>query len=113
MQKFTNRASTVPAGGSISLYSPPENADATIHNLLITNSNTSNSALISIKVTKTDNGDLTTPGPFNLIPENYELKIQSTLEMKPINLIFGDVLIISSNAAVDVWASILEEIRDF
>jgi hypothetical protein len=104
MQKFTNAAASVTSETPI--YSPPANTDATIHNLLITNSDSTNIAKVSLYITKTT-------GTFNLIPDEYELKAKSTLEMKPINLIFGDVLKVKSSITVDVFASILEEVRDF
>lgn len=103
MQIFTNSALTVkPDVTDQEIYTCPDFTNATIHNLLITNSDSDSSAIINLKLVKDT-------GSFFCIPSEFNLEPKNTLEMKPINLIAGDKLTISSTIKVDVIASILEE----
>lgn len=102
MQVFTNSALRTPDDNSEqSIYKCPASTTATVHNLLITNSS-ENTATINLKLKK-DSGE------FFCVPSDFILDPKTTLEMKPINLISSDELIISSSNTVDVIASILEE----
>lgn len=107
MQTFTNAALHVGVVEQ-TIYECLANEDSTVHNLLITNNDEASTININLKLQKNQDS-------FFCIPMGFELKPKNTLEMKPINLVSGDKLVISaSNDSIcDVVASILKEIRDF
>jgi len=104
MQIFTNRALSTPENDAAyqTIYKCPTSTTSTIHNLLITNNSTSEDVTINLKLKKSGK-------EFSYIPSDFILDHKNTLEMKPINLVADDELIVSSTNTVDVIASILEE----
>jgi hypothetical protein len=106
MQVFTNAALHAITTDSV-IYQALSNEDVTVHNLLITNSDTAN---VSITLRLHKGSDY-----FYLLPNGFQLKPMHTLEMKPINLIANDQLVIHVDRinVCDVFASILKEVRDF
>jgi len=103
MQIFTNSAlTTSDKDREYVIYECPASTNSTIHNLLITNSDSSITATVNLKLQKGSSS-------FFCIPSDFQLDPKNTLEMKPVNLIHGDKLTISSTTKVDVIASILEE----
>jgi hypothetical protein len=89
------------------IYECLSNEDVTVHNLLMTN-NGPTSAVINLELHKGDEF-------YNPIPSNFVLRTKNTLEMKPINLMPGDILKIRADTDTncDCVASILKEVRDF
>ena len=106
MQVFSNSALHITIAAQ-TIYECLSNEDVTIHNLLITN-NSVTSAIINLELHKGSEH-------YHAIPADFVLKSKNTLEMKPINLVSGDILKIKadSDTACDVVASILKEVRDF
>lgn len=106
MQIFTNAALHITIAAQ-TIYTCLTNEDVTVHNLLITN-NSDDSAIINLELHKGADH-------FHPIPVDFVLRSKNTLEMKPINLIAGDILKVraDSDTACDVVASILKEVRDF
>lgn len=107
MQNFTN--ATLHATTEFqTIYQCKDNEDVSIHNILITNNSPDESITLELMLVKENDG-------FYCVPKNLELKVTSTLEMRPINMSPKDKLVIrvNKNEICDVVASILQEIRDF
>lgn len=106
MQVFSNSALHITTVDQI-IYTCLSNEDCTIHNLLITN-NSVGSVLINLALYKGAEH-------YHVIPADFVLKSKNTLEMKPINLVAGDILKVRASIinTCDCVASMLREVRDF
>jgi hypothetical protein len=131
MQQFKNSLKHINTNNITNIYACQTDSTtaiitATVHNLLITNNNM-NSVYVELMLEKLGVS-------YYCMPKFFELATQTTLEMKPINMMKDDKLNIKISSTpslsvttsisgsmdvaddvinVDVIASILEEIADF
>ena len=119
MQIFCNSAIVVSDNvAGTELYLAPANQEVTIHNLYISNNSSTDQVTVRVKLVKVSGspmGGTTFATGFYIASKDLPIDPLNTIELKPINLMSGDRVMISKIGTADVHAvaSILKEIKDF
>ncbi len=118
MQIFCNAAINVTtASNGVVLYTAPANQEAVVHNLYISNNSDIDSVKVEVKLVKAGATFTTpatsTPGSFYIVSKNLPIEPLNTIEIKPINLMPGDSIMLkkASNFLASYSGTITDSLR--